>query len=76
MPRFDSSLMFVPLNGEIIDSPIGWVAYHIQRYVATNGEDGHIWRGVPCRVQGRTPHAPVVVHQYSRHVGGDFTGCG
>lgn len=34
--------------GEIIDSPIGWVADHIQRYVATNGEDGHIWRGVPC----------------------------
>lgn len=48
MPRFDSSLMFVSLNGEIIDSPIGWVADHIQRYVATNGEDGHIWRGAPC----------------------------
>lgn len=40
--------MCVPLNGEIIDSPIGWVADHIQRYVATNGEDGHIWRGVSC----------------------------
>lgn len=35
-------------NSEIIDSPTGWVADHIQRYVATNGEDGHIWRGVPC----------------------------
>lgn len=35
-------------NNEIIDSPIGWVADHIQRYVETNGEDGHIWRGVPC----------------------------
>jgi deazaflavin-dependent oxidoreductase (nitroreductase family) len=35
-------------NNEILDSPIGWVADHIQRYVATNGEDGHIWRGVPC----------------------------
>lgn len=35
-------------NTEIIDSPSDWVADHIQRYVATNGEDGHIWRGVPC----------------------------
>ena len=35
-------------NSEIIDSPSTWVADHIKRYVATNGEDGHIWRGVPC----------------------------
>ncbi|MEO5974651.1 MAG: nitroreductase family deazaflavin-dependent oxidoreductase [Ilumatobacteraceae bacterium] len=35
-------------NTEIIDSPSSWVAEHIQRYVATNGEDGHIWRGVTC----------------------------
>jgi len=32
---------------EIIDSPTEWVADHITRYVQTNGEDGHIWRGVP-----------------------------
>lgn len=35
-------------NGEIINSPTEWVADHITRYIATNGEDGHIWRGVPC----------------------------
>ena len=35
-------------DNEIIDSPSSWVADHIQRYVATNGEDGHIWRGVTC----------------------------
>ncbi len=35
-------------DSEIIDSPTEWVADHITRYVATNGEDGHIWRGVPC----------------------------
>ena len=35
-------------NGEIIDSPTEWVADHISRYIATSGEDGHIWRGVPC----------------------------
>ncbi len=29
-----------------IDSPTGWVKEHIARYVATDGKDGHIWRGV------------------------------
>ncbi|MHB1128764.1 MAG: nitroreductase family deazaflavin-dependent oxidoreductase [Ilumatobacteraceae bacterium] len=44
------------LNDEIIDSPTGWVADHIRRYVATNGEDGHIWRGVPCLLLTTTGH--------------------
>lgn len=25
----------------------GWVTDHIRRYLASNGEDGHIWNGVP-----------------------------
>jgi len=25
----------------------GWIADHLKRYLATNGEDGHIWNGVP-----------------------------
>lgn len=29
------------------DSPVGWVAEHTQRYIATDGADGHIWRGAP-----------------------------
>ncbi len=32
---------------EPIDSPVGWVAEHTREYVETNGEQGHIWRGVP-----------------------------
>ena len=32
---------------EPVDSPVGWVAAHIARYVATNGEEGHLWHGVP-----------------------------
>lgn len=24
-----------------------WITDHMDRYLATNGEDGHIWRGVP-----------------------------
>ena len=31
---------------EIFDSPRGWVAEHIQRYVETDGRNGHIWKGV------------------------------
>ena len=30
----------------IVDSPNEWVADHIRRYVESNGEDGHLWRGV------------------------------
>ncbi len=30
----------------VVDSPVGWVADHIKRYVASDGEDGHLWRGV------------------------------
>lgn len=29
------------------DSPVGWVNDHIQHYVASDGSDGHDWRGVP-----------------------------
>ena len=32
---------------EVLDSAVGWVAEHTRRYVETNGEDGHLWRGVP-----------------------------
>jgi deazaflavin-dependent oxidoreductase (nitroreductase family) len=32
---------------EVHDSPAGWVADHIQRYVETDGADGQFWRGVP-----------------------------
>jgi hypothetical protein len=35
------------LDQEPIDNPTAWVAKHIRRYVETNGEDGHIWHGVP-----------------------------
>lgn len=35
-----------PTQEEIFDSPSGWVAKHIRRYVETDGEEGHRWRGV------------------------------
>jgi deazaflavin-dependent oxidoreductase (nitroreductase family) len=35
-------------DAQIYDSPTGWVRKHMDRYLATGGEDGHEWRpGVP-----------------------------
>ncbi|MGI8664702.1 MAG: nitroreductase family deazaflavin-dependent oxidoreductase [Jatrophihabitans sp.] len=31
---------------EVHDSPTKWVAEHIDRYVETDGADGHYWNGV------------------------------
>ncbi len=34
-----------PQPEEVFDSPIGWVATHIDRYVKTDGKSGHRWSG-------------------------------
>ena len=53
---------------EPIDSPTGWVKEHIDRYVATNGEEGHLWRGVTTlllTVRGRRsgkPHRTALIY--------------
>jgi F420H(2)-dependent quinone reductase len=33
---------------EVHDSPSGWVARHIRRYVETDGAEGHEWRPGVC----------------------------
>jgi deazaflavin-dependent oxidoreductase (nitroreductase family) len=33
------------LENEPTDSPTAWVADHLHRYLATDGEDGHLWHG-------------------------------
>jgi hypothetical protein len=30
---------------QVVDSPVGWVAKHIQEYEESNGAKGHKWRG-------------------------------
>jgi len=35
------------MSETVTDSPVDWVARHIQRYVETDGAVGHIWQGVP-----------------------------
>ena len=34
-------------SAKIVDSPVGWVQDHIRAYVESNGQEGHMWRGVP-----------------------------
>lgn len=44
-----------------IDSPTDWVKDHIDRYVATDGKEGHIWKGVTTlllTVKGRKSGKP------------------
>lgn len=32
---------------DVKDSPTGWVKEHIDSYVRSGGEDGHLWHGAP-----------------------------
>lgn len=41
-----------------------WMADHMRRYVDSNGEDGHIWNGVPCLLlttTGRRSGRPLMI---------------
>src|SRR5688500_5893285 len=43
-------------DGEVFDSPTGWVKSHIKTYVESDGKKGHLWRGLPTLLlttQGR-----------------------
>ena len=35
------------LDQQPTDSPVDWVAEHAREYIETDGEQGHMWRGVP-----------------------------
>ncbi len=38
--------MNAPTDGQITNSPVRWVAQHIDRYVRSGGKSGHRWSGV------------------------------
>lgn len=51
--------------------PRGWVEDHVRRYLASDGEDGHIWNGVPTllltttgRRSGRSFTTPLIYGRY------------
>jgi deazaflavin-dependent oxidoreductase (nitroreductase family) len=35
-----------PTDAPVTNSPVGWVAQHIDRYVRSGGKSGHRWSGV------------------------------
>ena len=50
--------------------PPGWQREHLQRYLATDGEDGHIWEALPNllltttgRRTGKPHTAPLIYSQ-------------
>lgn len=49
------------------DLPPGWQRDHVERYLATDGKEGHIWQGVPTlllttigRRTGRARRTPLI----------------
>ncbi len=61
-------------NQEPIDSPQAWVAEHVHRYIATNGEDGHLWRGAPTlilttlgRRSGKSRRLALIYGRHGEH---------
>ncbi|WP_091558192.1 nitroreductase family deazaflavin-dependent oxidoreductase [Micromonospora pattaloongensis] len=53
-----------------IDSPGGWQREHAERYVATDGAEGHLWNGVPTlllttrgRRSGQARRTPLIYGQ-------------
>ena len=38
----------LPESARSAASRADWIADHLRRYIATDGEDGHMWNGVPC----------------------------
>src|SRR5205823_2352442 len=52
---------------EVIDTAVDWQLKHIRSYVESNGEEGHIWRGVPTlllttrgRRSGKLRRTPLI----------------
>jgi deazaflavin-dependent oxidoreductase (nitroreductase family) len=50
-----------------VDTPTSWARAHLQRYVETDGRDGHHWRGVPTlllttkgRKSGQARRTPLI----------------
>ena len=51
-----------------------WMVEHMEKYLATNGEDGHVWRGVPTllltttgRRSGRSLMLPLIYGTHGDH---------
>ena len=56
---------------DLHDSPVGWVAEHTRKYVETNGEEGHLWRGVPTLLLTTTGRRSGQLHRTALIYGKD-----
>jgi deazaflavin-dependent oxidoreductase (nitroreductase family) len=59
------------VEGEPLDSPTAWVADHAREYIETNGEKGHIWRGVPTLALTTTGRRSGTLHRTMLIYGND-----
>ena len=57
-----------------VDTPTSWARAHLQRYVETDGRDGHHWRGVPTlllttvgRKSGQARRTPLIYGRDGDH---------
>ncbi len=60
---------------EPIDSPTDWVKDHIDRYVATDGKEGHVWGGATAlllTVNGRRSGQPYRTAVYYGRDGDNY----
>jgi deazaflavin-dependent oxidoreductase (nitroreductase family) len=55
----------------VVDSPTEWVAEHIEKYVASDGADGHEWRGVPTLLLTTRGRKSGVLHRTALIYGPD-----
>ena len=55
----------------VVDSPTEWVAERIEKYVASNGADGHEWRGVPTLLLTTRGRKSGVLHRTALIYGPD-----
>jgi deazaflavin-dependent oxidoreductase (nitroreductase family) len=61
--------------GQPKDSPVDWVNEHVQRYVSTDGANGHEWRGTNILLLTTTGRRTGTRHRTAliyRQVGDDY----
>jgi deazaflavin-dependent oxidoreductase (nitroreductase family) len=57
------------------NSKNSWIQDHLTKYIQTNGEDGHIWKGMPTllltttgRVSGQFHTTPLIYGKFEKKV--------
>ena len=59
------------MSSQVQDSPTGWVRKHIDEYVASDGDQGHIWNGAPTLLLTTTGRKTGAQHRTALIYGRD-----